>query len=148
MAYSKAAVVVGSAITGLMLLIAYTTSKDTKVNLSIKQRELEEAVFYLEGSLSGLGEAGYQQWTPTTAASEVVAVMNAATQLTPEEKAEFQQRGMRPPKVSVSYALDAPTQPWQVVLIPDDEHQMIHLAAYSTDLHTPVLQKDLPCCQF
>ena len=114
---------------------------------ALKQQELEQAVFFLESNLQGLGDVGYTQWIPSTAADELVTTMNAAGILLPEEEADYREAGIKP-KEPIPYVLNQPTEAWQIVLIPDDVQQVIHIKAYGKDLETPVIEKDLPCCSY
>ena len=114
---------------------------------SFKQRQLEDAIFFLESNLRGIGEVGYVQWTPSTAAAELAATMNAAQAPFPGEDEELRQAGVRPPE-PIPYVLNEPTDTWQIVLIPDEAAQMIHVQAYGKDLSQPVIEKDLPCCGY
>lgn len=114
---------------------------------SLKQQELEAALLFLEGNLSSLGEVGYAEWTPTTAAAELVETMNASMVLLPEEEEDYRQAGIKP-KEPIPYVLNQPTAAWQIVLIPDDAQQVIRVEAYGQELETPLIEKDLPCCGF
>jgi hypothetical protein len=112
---------------------------------SLKQRQLENAVLAAETTFHSMLDAGYQQWTPTEAANELVVMLNSAQLLTPEEQAEYEQSGVRLKPV-VSYEINRPSDEWQVVLIPDEEAQTIQIVGYGQDLETPLIQEDIPCC--
>jgi hypothetical protein len=121
---------------------------DTKTVISpLKQREMEESIYFFEGNLYSLWDAGYVAWTPTTAAAELVTIMNTSMTLTPEEEEEYRQQGMRIHE-PISYVLNEPTDRWQIVLVPDDEQQVIHVRGYGPDLETPILEQEFPCCGY
>lgn len=111
-----------------------------------KQQALEKAIFFLEGNLGSLSDVGYTQWTPTTAATELVETMNVSQRLLPEEQAEYEAAGIQP-QAEIPYVLNQPTGPWQIVLVPDDKQQTIHVKAYGEDLETPLIEKSFPCCR-
>ncbi len=123
------------------------SGRDPEAIPKLKQQELETALFFLEGNLYSLGEVGYTAWTPTTAAAEWVMTMNASMVLLPEEEAEYRQAGIQP-KEPIPYVLNQPTDAWQIVLVPDDVQQMIRVEAYGQDLEKPLIEKELPCCNF
>jgi hypothetical protein len=130
------------------LAIASCFGGDTTTVISpIKQREMEESLYFFEGNLYSLGDAGYVAWTPTTAAAELVTIMNTSMMLTPEEEEEYRQQGMRIHK-PIPYVLNAPTDSWQIVLVPDDEQQVIHVRGYGPDLEVPIMTQDFPCCGY
>ncbi len=118
-----------------------------KKGSSLKKRQLEEAIFYVETNLESLGEASYVQWTPTTAVANLAETMNAAQILLPEEEQQYRQAGIRP-KEAIPYLLEKPTDSWQVVLIADEAQQKIRVEGYGKDLSQPLIVKEIPCCQF
>jgi len=142
----KLAIAASVGLSSLTLAGCLSNTADSALS-PLKQRELENALYFLEGNLHNLGDVGYTQWTPTTAAAELVTLMNAANALTPAEAADFQSAGIQP-ETAIGYALNQPTATWQIVLIPDEAQQAILVEAYGTDLTTPVMQKTLPCCEF
>ena len=99
-------------------------STTTTKKISLKQRKLEQAVFFAESNLGSLGDVGYVQWTPKTAADELVKTMNASQILTPEEKEEYRQNKVRIPK-AIPYVLNQPTETWQVVIVADEVGEKI-----------------------
>jgi hypothetical protein len=123
------------------------SSEPSSTPSTLKQQELEQAIFFLEGNLGTLGDVGYAQWTPTTAAEELVTTMNASQVLLPEEEDEYRQAGIKPKEV-IPYVLNQPTEAWQVVLVPDDTQQTIYVQGFGNDLETPLIEKDLPCCGY
>lgn len=113
----------------------------------IKRQELERAVFFAASNIDGFGDAGYQQWTPTSAATQLVETMNAAQSLTPEEEKEYKERGM-PIIKAIPYVLNTPTDKFQVVVVPDEAAQKILIKGYAYDLTEPLIVEEIPCCQF
>lgn len=128
------------------LVACSPTTKSTKVP-RYKLQELEQSIFFAESNLGGMGDAGYVQWTPTTAATQLVESMNAAQTLTPEEEKEYKERGMFIPK-AIPYVLNQPTDKWQVVVIGDETGKKIILQGYGSDLTQPLVIREIPCCQF
>jgi hypothetical protein len=123
-----------------------SNTESTKVP-KYKLRELEQSIFFAEANLGGMSDAGYVQWTPTSAATQLVESMNAAQTLTPEEEKEYKERGMFIPK-AIPYVLNQPTAKWQVVVIGDETGKKIILQGYGSDLTQPLVVKEIPCCQF
>lgn len=138
-------------LTLLLLLISLISCGEPSTNTnkvpSFKQRELEEAVYFAESNLGGFGDAGYVQYTPTTAATQLVETMNTAQTLTLEEEKEYKERGMLIPK-AIPYVLNEPTDKWQVVVIGDETAQKVIIKGYGIDLTQPLVVKEIPCCQF
>lgn len=112
-----------------------------------KRYSLETAIASFEVNLDSLGEEEFIKWTPSSASMEMVDVMNAAQILLPEEEEEFRQAGMRVPD-AIPYVLEAPTNPWQIVVIPDDAAKKIRVEGYGVDLSQPLITKEWPCCSF
>ena len=112
-----------------------------------KRYSLETAIADFETNLSRLGKADLLTWTPSMASMEMVDVMNAAQIFLPEEEAAFKQAGLRVPD-PIPYVLEAPTNPWQIVVIPDDATQTIRIEGYGVDLTKPLIVKEWPCCSF
>jgi len=113
----------------------------------LKQQDLESAILFAESNLESLTGVGYAEWTPTTAAEELVITMNASQMLLPEEQAEFQDADIKP-KEGIPYVLNEPTDSWQVVVVPDDTNQMIHIQGFGQDLETPLIEQEVPCCSY
>jgi hypothetical protein len=112
---------------------------------AFKQKEMEEAILFLENYLYSLEDVSYASWTPTTAAAEIVTSMNTAVTLPPQEAEEYQQPNV-PMREPILYALDQPTDVWQIVLVPDDEQQVIYVRGYGNSLEIPIVEKELSCC--
>lgn len=112
-----------------------------------KRYSLETAIASFEVNLDSLEEAGFMQWTPSSASMEMVDVMNAAQILLPEEEAKFRQAG-KPVPEPIPYVLETPTNPWQIVVIPDEAAQKIRIEGYGMDLSQPLITKEWPCCSF
>lgn len=132
----------------LLTLIGCGSTEVSSGGKSLKEKEMERAIFFGKASLDGLGESGYVRWTPTTAAIQLVNTMNAAQTLTPEEEKEYRQRGMTMIPKAIPYVLNQPTAPWQVVIVADETQQKIKFLGYGTDLQTPIITEEVPCCQF
>jgi hypothetical protein len=134
---------------GLSSLSFFSCSGNNTRNTvpTFTQQELAQAIFFLEGNLGSLSEAGYVQWTPTTAAAELVEIMNTSQILLPEEEEDYRQSGIQP-KDPIPYVLNQPTAAWQIVLIADDAQQTIQVKAYGKDLETPLIERELPCCSY
>ncbi len=112
-----------------------------------KRYSMETAIATFESNLSLLGDADLLTWTPSMASMEMVDVMNAAQILLPEEEAEFRQAG-KPVPEPIPYVLEKPSNPWQIVVIPDDAAQTIRIEGYGMDLTQPLITKEWPCCSF
>ena len=69
----------------LSLCVACEDSTNQTQSFSPKKLQLEKAVSSVEMTLSSIGDVGYVQWTPTTAAEELVNSLNASQVLVPGE---------------------------------------------------------------
>lgn len=105
---------------------------------------LERAVDAAVSGLQGLGVSGYVQWTSTSAAAELVQVMNAASQMAPEEERELLPPGARLPPAPIPYVFGRPAGPWQVGIIPDDVRNTIRIEGYGADPLIPVIVREAP----
>ena len=142
MASRVAWVAVGAIVGGLIWYVAQSMAVVTSGRLTlVSQRRLEQAVWAVEANLDGMADAGYVRWTPSGAARELVAVLNAAQVPDPQEEA-MRQGGFRPPPPT-EYVLGRATKPGQVVLIPDDARNVIRIEAYGSDLSQPVIVKEV-----
>lgn len=110
-----------------------------------KQQELEQAILFVESSLRSLSSVGYTQWTPTTAAQEVVKIMNASQVTLSAEEERYREAEITPKTIPHLFN-EKPTQSWSIVVRPDETKQVVVVEGYGTDLEEPVLMKELPCC--
>ncbi len=102
------------------------------------QSQLELAMISAYSSADcGYSDVGYAQYTPTQSAARLVSGMNAALMLVPGEP--------EPLGPTIDYVLSRPTKPWQVVVTADEENKVVRLAAYGTDLSTPLQEQQIPC---
>jgi hypothetical protein len=131
----------------LITLISCSQPENIPGQKSFKEKELEKAIFFAQANLDSLGDAGYVKYTPTTAAIQLVNTMNAAQNLTPEEEKEYRERGM-PIMKGIPYALNQPTEPWQVVIVGDDAQKKVKFLGYGHDLKTPLITQEVPCCGY
>ena len=106
---------------------------------SFARNLITQAVWSAESMLSGLEDSGYRSWTPQQAAAEAARTLQAASQYDPSEGLP------RPPGPDITYVVNAPTGPWQVVLVPLDATREVRIDGYATDEHTPVLSRTVPC---
>ena len=132
-------------IISLSLCVACEEPSNNTQAFSPKKLQLEQAVSSVEMTLGSLGDVGYVQWTPTTAAEEVVNTLNASQVLLPEE-AQYREAKIKP--VTIPYILNKPTTNWQVVIIPDEDNSLIKVEGYGSNLEEPLLAKEIPCCSF
>ncbi len=130
----------------LCLCIGCQDSSQKTKAFSPKTLQLEKAVISVEMTLGAMGDSGYVQWTPTTAAKQVVDTLNASQVLLPEEEEQYKQARIKP--VTIPYTLNKATDKWQVVIIPDEENSTIKVEGYGSSLDQPLLVKNIPCCYF
>lgn len=130
----------------LSLCVACEKSSNNTQAVSPKKLQLEQAVSSVEMTLGSLGDVGYVQWTPTTAAEELVNTLNASQVLLPEEEEQYREARIKP--VTIPYSLNQPTTNWQVVIIPDEANSLIKVEGYGSNLEEPLLAKEIPCCSF
>ncbi|MEO0533306.1 MAG: hypothetical protein AAF215_05515 [Cyanobacteria bacterium P01_A01_bin.123] len=130
------------AILGGCFLIAQLSQPAVQMANKGKEISLENAVWSAEATLSSLGESGYIQWTPSTSVEETMMSLNAAQIPMPEDYEEYD-RSLPDP---VEYVLHQPNAPWQVVLVPLDDQNLVRIEAYGEDLSVPLIQKEFPCC--
>ena len=130
----------------LSLCVACEDPSEKTHAFSPKKLHLEKAVASVEMTLGSMGDVGYMQWTPTTAAIEVVDSLNASQVLMPGEEEQYKEARIKP--VSIPYTLNKATDKWQVVIIPDEDNSTIQVEGYGTNLEEPLLVKSIPCCQF
>ena len=45
----------------------------------------------------------------------------------------------------ISYVINEPTGPWQVVVSPDNDYQVLWIEGYGVDLELPLLSEEIPC---
>lgn len=130
----------------LSLCVACEDSSEKTQAFSPKKLHLEKAVASVEMTLGAMGDVGYTQWTPTTAAQQVVDSLNASQVLLPGEEEQYKEARIKP--VTIPYTLNKATDKWQVVIIPDEENSTIKVEGYGTNLDEPLLIKTILCCQF
>ncbi len=130
----------------LSLCVACKDSSQKQKASSPKKLHLEKAVASVEMTLGSIGDVGYTQWTPTTAAAEVVDSLNASQVLMPGEEEQYKEARIKP--VTIPYTLNKATDQWQVVIIPNEENSTIKVEGYGTNLDEPLFVKSVPCCQF
>lgn len=83
------------------------------------------------------GEGGYAFYTPETAAQRLVETLNAANRPGAGER--------KPPGPVVSYALERPATPWQVVVIADPANKRLRFEGYGPDPAKPLITDQAPC---
>ncbi len=130
----------------LCLCVACEDSSEKTQGFSPKKLHLEKAFLSVEMTLSAMGDSGYVQWTPTTAAAEAVDSLNASQVLVPGEEEQYKEARIKP--VTIPYTLNKATDKWQVVIIPDEENSTIKVEGYGSNLDEPLLVKTIPCCYF
>jgi hypothetical protein len=114
---------------------------------AMNRKRVELALFALEANLPGPGEGGYVRHTPSSAAARIVQTLNAAQELSPQEKDELRKTGARFMPKPIPYRLGAPDAFWQVVLKPDDAAGKIRAEVYGLSLASPVEVKEYRCCE-
>ena len=132
-------------ILSLSLCIACGDPSNRTKAFSPKKLHLEKAVLSAEMALGSIGDVGYVQWTPITAAQELVNSLNSSQVLLPEEKEQYKEAKIKP--VTIPFTLNQPTEKWQVVIIPEEDKSIIRVEGYGDNLEKPLLIKKLPCCQ-
>lgn len=130
----------------LSLCVACGDSSTPSQTFSPKKLYLEKAVASVEMTLSAMGDSGYVQWTPTTAAEQAVNSLNASQVLVPGEEEQYREAKLKP--VTIPFTLNKATDKWQVVIIPDEENSTIEIEGYGSNLEEPLLVKSIPCCYF
>ena len=130
----------------LSLCVGCEDSSEKTQVFSPKKLHLEKAVASVEMTLGSMGDVGYVQWTPTTAAIEVVDSLNASQVLVPGEEEQYKEARIKP--VTIPYTLNKVTDKWQVVIIPDEANSTIKIEGYGSNLDEPLFVKSIPCCQF
>ncbi|MGK7882154.1 MAG: hypothetical protein AB4060_18945 [Crocosphaera sp.] len=126
--------------------VACGNSSEKTQEVSPKKLHLERAVLSVEMTLGAMGDSGYVQWTPTTAAEKAVDSLNASQVLVPGEEEQYREARMKP--VTIPYTLNKATDKWQVVIIPDEENSTIKVEGYGSSLEEPLFVKTIPCCYF
>ena len=54
---------------------------------------------------------------------------------------DFESSGMRRMPKPIEFVKDPPTNPWQIVLIPDEKNSMVRIEGYGNDLEAPLISK-------
>ena len=83
--------------------VACGDSSEKTQAVSPKKLHLERAVLSVEMTLGAMGDSGYVQWTPTTAAEKAVDSLNASQFLVPGEKKEYKKARIKPVTIPCCY---------------------------------------------
>jgi hypothetical protein len=102
----------------------------------VVRHELMLAVQAVEFELTDLEEgSGYRRWKASAAVDEVIPVLNATT--SPLSELEH----LPEVRARIRYVRDTVSSPWQVVLQPRDELNLIRIDGYGQNTRIPVYSK-------
>jgi PBP1b-binding outer membrane lipoprotein LpoB len=103
----------------------------------MKEQRLRTAVRMLVVNVGNIQNGGgYQMWTATKMADKLISLSQTASQApTGGTKANAQ---------SISYTKNKVSQPWQIVLIPNDRKKQIIIMGYGGELKKPLVQTQVP----
>lgn len=90
----------------------------------------------VEGVYEGIYSAGYVRYTASQLASMMISSGNAAQAAGPQDQPPSGGRPAAPKPVP--YVLGRPTGPWQIVVVPNDDRNVVRVELYGNDLNTPM----------